>query len=230
MSTSEGLNPTQEALLQEPCILVDENDFAIGQASKRDCHLRHEKSGGGSPLHRAFSLFVFNEKNELLMQQRSKEKITFPGMWTNTCCSHPLAVPEEQVTEGGLGAKWAAQRRMLNELGVTKEHCPIAEMTYLTRILYTASSSDQWAEHELDYILVLRTKKNMPIVPNSNEVMNHEYVEKGKLKDFIAAAKHSGDGITPWFQFIANSLLLKWWENIDNIEDHQDHVNIKKFY
>ncbi len=65
-------------MLQEPCILVDENDVAVGQASKRECHMRD--ASGNSPLHRAFSLFVFNDKDELLMQQRSKEKITFPGM------------------------------------------------------------------------------------------------------------------------------------------------------
>jgi isopentenyl-diphosphate delta-isomerase len=76
-AATETLDPVQEALLQEQCILVDDNDNAIGQASKRECHLRDAK--GDSPLHRAFSLFVFNEKNELLMQQRSMQKITFPG-------------------------------------------------------------------------------------------------------------------------------------------------------
>jgi isopentenyl-diphosphate delta-isomerase len=71
------LDPVQEALLQEQCILVDEQDRPRGQASKRECHLLDAE--GESPLHRAFSLFVFNEKNELLMQQRSNTKITFPG-------------------------------------------------------------------------------------------------------------------------------------------------------
>ena len=78
------INPTQEALLQEQCILVDENDVAVGKASKRECHLRDQRHGG-SLLHRAFSLFLFNEKKELLVQQRSGHKITFPAMWTNTC-------------------------------------------------------------------------------------------------------------------------------------------------
>ena len=84
----------------EQCILVDENDHEVGQASKRLCHLVDPKSGI-SPLHRAFSLFIFNQNNELLMQQRSDTKITFPGRWTNTCCSHPLFVPEERNLKEG---------------------------------------------------------------------------------------------------------------------------------
>ena len=143
--------------------------------------------------------------------------------------SHPLAGCNEEITDDGLGAKQAAQRRMLNELGVTAEHCPIPEMTYLTRILYSASSSGMWAEHELDYILVLRAKKAIPISPNPNEVMNFEFVRKGHLTEFITTVKHEGEGITPWFELIANSLLPKWWDNIDNIEIHQDHINIRKF-
>ena len=143
--------------------------------------------------------------------------------------SHPLADSNEEMTDDGLGAKHAAQRKMLNELGVTAVHCPIPEMTYLTRILYFASSSGTWAEHELDYILVLRAKKAIPISPNPNEVMNIEYVRREHLNEFITTAKHEGDGITPWFELIANSLLPKWWDNIDNIEIHQDHRNIKKF-
>ena len=78
MSSSGPIDPTQEALLQEQCILVDENDVIIGKTSKKKCHLI-DKRDGGSLLHRAFSLFVFNEKNELLMQQRSRHKITFPA-------------------------------------------------------------------------------------------------------------------------------------------------------
>ena len=85
-SQSHLLDPVQEALLQEQCILVDENDQPRGQASKRECHLLDDK--GESPLHRAFSLFVFNEKDELLMQQRSDAKITFPGNRQFNCLGY----------------------------------------------------------------------------------------------------------------------------------------------
>ena len=71
MSSMARLDPVQEALLSEPCILVDTGDQVQGSASKRDCH---QVVGGTSPLHRAFSLFIFNNKDELLLQQRSDTK------------------------------------------------------------------------------------------------------------------------------------------------------------
>lgn len=78
-------------------------------------------------LHRAFSVFLFNDKNELLLQQRADEKITFANMWTNTCCSHPLAIPTElgfDLDSSVAGAKNAAQRKLLQELGIeSKEVC-----------------------------------------------------------------------------------------------------------
>ena len=73
---------------------------------------------GTSPLHRAFSLFVFNERDELLLQQRSDTKITFPSLWTNTCCSHPLATPTEMEEAEQLGVSSAFQRSIGLELGV----------------------------------------------------------------------------------------------------------------
>ena len=107
IASSVALDPVQEALLSEPCILVDENDQALGQASKRACH--EMLPNGTSLLHRAFSLFIFNSRDELLLQQRSSTKITFPDMWTNTCCSHPLAVESEMEEAAAVGVKRAAQ-------------------------------------------------------------------------------------------------------------------------
>ena len=98
LSTLGALDPYQEALLAEKCILVDENDREVGHASKKECHLKTSGNEGRTPLHRAFSLFMFNKNNELLLQQRSDTKVTFPGLWTNTCCSHPLAVESEMDT------------------------------------------------------------------------------------------------------------------------------------
>jgi isopentenyl-diphosphate delta-isomerase len=150
-------------------------------------------------------------------------------MWTNTCCSHPLAVADEQESEDGRGVKNAAQRKILNELGVEANDCPVADIKYLTRILYSASSSGKWAEHELDYILFLTSATGMTVEPNPNEVMSTEYVGREELDDFVRAAKAKGEGITPWFELIANSLLPMWWKNIGQIERHQDHRNIKRF-
>lgn len=102
-------------------------------------------------LHRAFSVFLFNDKNELLLQQRASEKITFPDMWTNTCCSHPLAVSGEtgsNLPDAIEGAKRAAQRKLEHELGIKKEQVPIEKFRFLTRIHYKAPSDGKWGEHE----------------------------------------------------------------------------------
>lgn len=102
-------------------------------------------------LHRAFSVFLFNDKNELLLQQRATEKITFPDMWTNTCCSHPLMIPGEtgsNLAECIEGVKRAAQRKLDHELGIKKEQVPIEDFHFLTRIHYKAPSDGKWGEHE----------------------------------------------------------------------------------
>ena len=77
-SSDAALDPFQESLLKEQCILVNENDEELGSASKRICHLKDNVTQK-APLHRAFSLFIFNKDNQLLLQQRSDTKVTFPG-------------------------------------------------------------------------------------------------------------------------------------------------------
>ncbi|KAL3186952.1 hypothetical protein MRX96_004758 [Rhipicephalus microplus] len=144
---SEAVNldlfdPTQVQLLEEQCILVDEQDRPIGSCSKKDCHLMENINKGF--LHRAFSVFLFNSKNELLLQQRSDAKITFPGRFTNTCCSHPLHIPDELEEANALGVKKAAQRRLFIELGIDPKEVPVDEIRYLTRILYKAPSDSTW--------------------------------------------------------------------------------------
>ena len=102
-------------------------------------------------LHRAFSAFVFDSQNRLLLQQRATEKITFPDMWTNTCCSHPLAVPGETgstLEEAVLGVKRAAVRKLDQELGIKSTQISIENFKFLTRIHYKAPSDGKWGEHE----------------------------------------------------------------------------------
>ena len=105
-------------------------------------------------LHRAFSAFVFRPTDgKLLLQQRASEKITFPDMWTNTCCSHPLDdFPEEKEEEGQRGVKVAAVRKLEHELGIQKEQTGVDGFEYLTRIWYLAPSDGVWGEHEGVYI------------------------------------------------------------------------------
>jgi isopentenyl-diphosphate Delta-isomerase len=102
-------------------------------------------------LHRAFSVFLFDSQNRLLLQQRATEKITFPDMWTNTCCSHPLGIPGETGSELGeavQGVKRAAQRKLDHELGIKPAQVPLSDFKFLTRIHYKAPSDGKWGEHE----------------------------------------------------------------------------------
>jgi isopentenyl-diphosphate delta-isomerase len=96
-------------------------------------------------LHRAFSLFIFDD-DKLLLQQRSAEKITFPSAWTNSCCSHPLFLSSERNSISGV--KTAIVRKVEQELGITAEQIPIESLQYLTRIHYLAPSNGDWGEHE----------------------------------------------------------------------------------
>ena len=82
MSNWTSYDATQRAFMEEMCILVNEQDTVLGPCSKKECH------AGEGKLHRAFSVFLFNSKNELLLQQRSLDKITFPSNWANTCCRY----------------------------------------------------------------------------------------------------------------------------------------------
>lgn len=107
-------------------------------------------------LHRAFSVFLFNSDNRLLLQQRASEKITFPDMWTNTCCSHPLGVPSETGNEleaAVHGVRRAAQRKLDQELGIKAEEIPLDKFKFLTRIHYKAPSDGKWGEHEGEFYL-----------------------------------------------------------------------------
>merc|ERR1712232_490616 len=145
---SGNYDPTQISLMNERCILLNDKDEVIGYDSKKNCHLVENIEKG--LLHRAFSVFIFNDKNELLLQQRASEKITFPDYWTNTCCSHPLyfenadgtaaADQPELEEEKALGVRRAARRKLFHELGIAESDIDIEKFTFLTRIHYMAAS------------------------------------------------------------------------------------------
>ena len=161
-------DPEQSRLMDERCILVDEEDNAIGAMDKKTCkyifqqllifliftlfvnqgHLMENINKG--LLHRAFSAFVFRPSDgHLLLQQRASEKITFPDMWTNTCCSHPLDDFDlEKVEKDQLGVRIAASRKLHHELGIPQNQTPVDQFQYLTRIHYLAPSNGMWGEHE----------------------------------------------------------------------------------
>ncbi|KAL2044506.1 hypothetical protein N7G274_003211 [Stereocaulon virgatum] len=207
----EGYDEEQIRLMEEVCIVLDENDVPIGSASKKVCHLMKNIDEG--LLHRAFSVFLFDSNNRLLLQQRASEKITFPDMWTNTCCSHPLGVPGEtgnELATAVQGVKRAAQRKLDQELGIKARQVPLEKFQFLTRIHYKAPSDGKWGEHEIDYILFISA--DVDHTPNPNEVKDTRYVSEEELKGMF---KDNTLKFTPWFKLICESMLFEWWEHLD---------------
>ncbi|XP_028715239.1 isopentenyl-diphosphate Delta-isomerase 1-like isoform X1 [Peromyscus leucopus] len=218
------LDEKQVQLLAEMCILIDENDNKIGADTKKNCHLNENIDKG--LLHRAFSVFLFNSENKLLLQQRSDAKITFPGCFTNSCCSHPLSNPGELEENNAIGVKRAAQRRLKAELGIPLEEVDPNEMHYLTRIYYKAQSDGIWGEHEIDYILFL--KKNVTLNPDPNEIKSYLYVSKEELKEIMKKAASGEIKLTPWFKIIVDTFLFKWWDNLNHLSQFVDHNKIHR--
>ncbi|EPZ35641.1 isopentenyl-diphosphate delta-isomerase [Rozella allomycis CSF55] len=208
------IDPKQEEyLIREKCILVTEKDEIIGSITKKEAH--HLSTP--NRLHRAFSVFLFNENDELLLQRRAKEKVTFPLLWTNTCCSHPLYIPEE--IDGVEGVKAAAVRKLQHELGITG--IKPSDLNFLTRILYEAHDSDGiWGEHEVDYILFGKISSDLKFEINMNEVCETIFVSKDALvmiSFFLNLEFHW----TPWFVKIAHSFLFEWWGDTSRAPDSE---------
>lgn len=210
----QGYDKTQIELMKEQLILVNDQDEQIGEISKKEGHLRSYLDQEEAVPHRAFSLFLMNEKNELLLQRRSADKITFPSMWTNTCCSHPLNTPSE--TEGPVkGAKLAVVRRCAYELNM--KGLDVDDLNLITKILYRANTDEIWAEYELDHIYF--AKKHTDEIEyslNKNEVSDIQFVSKTNILDFLNDEIKRGRGqITPWFKLILHTKLFDWWDLIE---------------
>ncbi|XP_023516108.1 isopentenyl-diphosphate Delta-isomerase I isoform X2 [Cucurbita pepo subsp. pepo] len=210
-----AMDAVQKRLMfDDECILVDENDRVVGHESKYNCHLM-ENIESKNWLHRAFSVFLFNSKYELLLQQRSATKVTFPLVWTNTCCSHPLYRESELIEEDALGARNAAQRKLLDELGIPAEDVPVDQFTPLGRMLYKAPSDGIWGEHELDYLLFI--VRDVKVNPNPDEVADVKYVNKEQLKELLRKADAGEEGLklSPWFRLVVDNFLFKWWDHVE---------------
>ena len=142
----------------EQVILVDEQDQPIGLMEKQAAHIEPQ-------LHRAFSIFLFNSKGELLMQQRALSKYHSPGLWTNTCCSHPRA---------GETLEEATSRRLMEEMGMT---CPMHEVY---TFIYKAPVGQGLTEHEFDHVFIGQSD-DIPNI-NTEEVASWKYMRLDDLK------------------------------------------------
>ena len=158
----------------EELILVDELDREIGCRTKTECHQ------GNGLLHRAFSIFIFNEENELMLQKRSTEKPLWPGYWSNTCCSHPRVGESMEV---------AISRRLHQELGFG---CP---MMFLYKFKYHARYGAVGAEHE--YCWVYHGRYSGEVNVNVNEIADWRFVGIPALE---AELESSPERFTPWFK------------------------------
>lgn len=159
----------------EPLVLVDEHDQEIGFLDKASAHQ------GRGLLHRAFSLFVFNYKGELLLQQRATSKRLWPGFWSNTCCSHPRR--GEAIDE-------AIERRLGEELGMR------CAFSFLFKFEYHAQYDAEGAEHELCWVYAGRSDEAPTF--NLNEVSTLRYISPEALDKEMA---ENPQIFTPWFKF-----------------------------
>ncbi|MFY8108367.1 MAG: isopentenyl-diphosphate Delta-isomerase [Bacteroidia bacterium] len=164
----------------EEVILVDEHDNEIGLMEKMEAH---EKA----LLHRAFSVFVFNKKGELLLQQRALHKYHSGGLWTNTCCSHPRK--GEEVIQ-------SAHRRLMEEMGFD------CELELKHKFIYKAPFTNGLTEHELDYIFT--GEYEVAPNPNPDEVASYRWIEVVQLQKEI---EEHPENFTVWFRIILDQYL-----------------------
>ncbi|MCU0349956.1 MAG: isopentenyl-diphosphate Delta-isomerase [Flavobacterium sp.] len=162
-------------MIEEQVILVDSNDNQIGTMNKMEAH---EKA----VLHRAFSVFILNNKNEIMLQQRAAHKYHSPLLWTNTCCSH------QRVGETNIEA---GKRRLFEEMGFS------AELKELFHFIYKAPFDNGLTEHELDHVMIGYSNEN-PVI-NPEEVESWKWMSIEAIKeDMIVNPKD----YTVWFKII----------------------------
>jgi isopentenyl-diphosphate delta-isomerase len=154
-------------------VLVNERDEPVGVMEKMEAHRKAE-------LHRAFSVFIFNEKGEMLLQKRALNKYHSGGLWTNACCSHPR--PAETPSE-------AAVRRLKEELGF------VAPLQHAFEFTYRAVFDNGLTEHEYDHVFV--GTYNGMIHPNREEVGDYCFKSMEEIRSNLVSHPHK---YTEWFK------------------------------
>ena len=198
-----GSDSIQESLMAEAVIQVSENDEVIGPISKFDSHYKV------GTYHRAFSVLLFDSSGRLLLQRRASHKITFPDVWANSCCSHPLHSDEELEMKNNLGVKRAAIRKLEQELGIIPSQVPLDKFDFVTKMRYQARQDDDWIEREVDHCLVIHA--DVDVNPNPNEVSEIKWVSQAELEEMLLA-EDPENVIAPWFRCIAARIMNDdWW-------------------
>lgn len=166
-------------------ILVNEHDDLVGVMDKMEAHRQ-------GLLHRAFSIFIFNGKGEMLLQQRAISKYHSGGLWTNACCSHPM--PGEKTND-------AAQRRLKEELGF---ETPVEK---IFDFVYKANFDNGLTEHEFDHVFAGEYDGKLHI--NPDEVQDFCYKEISEIKNTMQTHPQK---YTAWFH-LAFPRIEEWWKN-----------------
>ena len=164
---------------QEKVVLVDHMDRSLGTMDKLEAHRQ-------GILHRAFSVLLFNDSGQLLLQRRADCKYHSGGLWTNTCCSHPR--PDEDLRD-------ATNRRLREEMGISLTPDPLFAFTY------RAELDGNLVEHEFDHVFA-GTFNGTPSV-NPEEVADWRFTDLSKIRQEIQARP---DNFTIWFRMIMDSL------------------------
>ena len=171
-------------MTEQEVILVNENDEPVGTMKKMEAH---EKG----LLHRAFSVFIFDKKGKMLLQQRAAEKYHGAHLWTNACCSHPL--PGEEVAN-------AAHRRLKEELGF------VTDLQEIFSFTYRANVENNLIEHEFDHVFAGEYEGKIEF--NRREVSKFFYQDMEELKKQIETEPGK---FTSWFK-IAFPRIETWWK------------------
>tara|TARA_Y100000766_G_scaffold285479_1_gene309270 strand:- start:2857 stop:3396 length:540 start_codon:yes stop_codon:yes gene_type:complete len=166
--------------MEEQVILVDKKDNVIGKAGKLEAHQK-------GLLHRALSVFIFNSKGEILLQQRAANKYHTPNLWSNTACSHP---------RNNELLKYAAERRLKEEMGLE------CNLYYAFNFLYRTKFSNELIENELDHVFIGFSDEKPK--PNPSEVKNYRYINSC---DLIKEMNENPNIFTPWFKICVDRVL-----------------------
>jgi len=218
--SDSNADSAQVKLMSEAIIGVDESDNETGKLSKVEAHY------GAGHLHRAFSVLLFDKQNRLLIQKRASDKVTFPGVWANTCCSHPLYSDLERDTKDAMGVKRAAIRKLNQELGISKEQLSIDDFHFITKMIYSSRMNSDWIEREIDHILMIQAEVDVEI--NQNEVSEIKWVNQDELEEMLIADVQGEGEIAPWFRCIASILMNDdWWQAAGDVNKMSELVDDK---
>ena len=205
----DGLDSSQAEMMEELVLCLDSDDNVIDSSSKFTTH------HGEGILHRAFSVLIFDSEGRLLVQQRSSDKITFPAVWANSCCSHPLDIDGEN-DDPIEGVKEAARRKLDQELGIPRTITNDWKFNHIGRFEYKCRWDSDWVEHEIDHVLIVEADCEVDF--NRNEIQSVDWLDNDSLIQMMERkGRWKSQLIAPWFEAIFNNFLGSGDLTIDGI-------------